>query len=256
MNNKKKNTLTKKNKPKKPNKSITDSLISDSTVQVDDKRNRIIANKTATQIINLSKTVIKNIKKLMESLQSKSSKLSDNYSKFMVKSHSSLSDKIYKRLKYDKQSITNIKKNLGDYIRFTFIINEKKYKDEVMRIIKDLYIHGGMCSSLKPNKKVIMWDLGDYYQGINTVYICNKFKKIPIEIQFHTKSSIDTKEYKLHPLYEKYRKKCKTENKKKLKKCKSLSKQMLEYEKSINIPKGIDPSDNKIIIEPVVKFIK
>ena len=261
MNNKKKNRLTKKNMKKtkkKPvkSKSVKDSTISDSTVQVNDKRNRIIANRTATQIINLSKTVIKDIKKLMESLQSKLTKLSDNYSKFMIKSHSSLSDKIYKRLKYDKLPIATIKKNLGDYIRFTFIINERKYKDEVMRIIKDLYIHGGMCSPLKPDKKVIMWDLGDYYQGINTVYKCNKFNNIPIEIQFHTKSSINTKESKLHPLYEIYRKKCKTEEKKKKKKCKTLSKQMLEYEKSIIIPKGIDQSDNKIVVEPVVKFIK
>ena len=38
--------------------------------------------------------------------------------------------------------------------------------------------------------------------------------------------------------------------------CKTLSKQMLEYEKSIIIPKGIDQSDNKIVVEPVVKFIK
>ena len=33
-------------------------------------------------------------------------------------------------------------------------------------------------------------------------------------------------------------------------------KKMLEYEKSIIIPKGIDQSDNKIVVEPVVKFIK
>ena len=75
--------------------------------------------------------------------------------------------------------ISSIKKNLGDYIRFTFIITENKYKTEVYRIIKELYIQGGMCSPLKPDKKVIMWDLGDYYQGINTVYKCNKFKNIP-----------------------------------------------------------------------------
>ena len=263
MNNKKnKKNKTKKNKIKTKIKislsknSTLNESISDSTIQVGDKRNRIIANRVSQQIINLSKTVIKDIKKLMESLQSKSSKLSDNYSKFMIKSHSSLSDKIYKRLKYDKQSIDSIKKNLGDYIRFTYIIRQNKYKEEVIRIIKELYIQGGMCSPLKPGKKVIMWDLGDYYQGINTVYKCNKFKNIPIEIQFHTQSSIKTKELKLHPLYEKYRKKCKTDERKKLKFCKTLSKKMLEYEKSINIPKNIDQSDNKINIENVVKFIK
>ena len=262
MDNKNK-TMKNKTRKKKSHKStkisiktMTDESNSDSTIQVDDKRNRIKANRVAGQIINLSKTVIKNIKKLMESLQSKSSKLSDNYTKFMIKSHSSLSDKIYKRLKYDKQSISSIKKNLGDYIRFTFIITENKYKAEVTRIIKELYIQGGMCSPLKPDKKVIMWDLGDYYQGINTVYKCNKFKNIPIEIQFHTKSSIKTKEFKLHPLYEKYRKRCKTEEKKKKKSCKKLSKKMLEYEKSITIPKDIDQSDNKIIIENIVNFIK
>ena len=263
MNNKKKRTKKNIKKTKKKtkntkvsNNSTLNESISDSTIQVGDKRNRIIANRVAGQIIDLSKTVIKDIKKLMESLQSKSSKLSPNYSKFMVKSHSSLSDKIYKRLKYDKQSIDIIKKNLGDYIRFTYIISENKYKEEVIRIIKELYIQGGMCSPLKPGKKVVMWDLGDYYQGINTVYKCNKFKNIPIEIQFHTQSSIKTKELKLHPLYEKYRKKCKTDERKKLRFCKTLSKKMLEYEKSITIPKDIDQSDNKINIENVVKFIK
>ena len=40
------------------------------------------------------------------------------------------------------------------------------------------------------------------------------------------------------------------------KSCKKLSKKMLEYEKSITIPKDIDQSDNKIIIENIVNFIK
>jgi len=58
MNNKKNKTKKKLKKSKKKIKlsesSILNESISDSTIQVGDKRNRIIANRVAGQIINLS----------------------------------------------------------------------------------------------------------------------------------------------------------------------------------------------------------
>jgi len=212
----------------------------------------IIAEKKAKELILRANEHKAQVKTMMEGLQNDNAKLSPHYEQFMIKSEDSLKEKILTRLNEEIQTgkqlpssevpawVDKIVMNIGDYLRFTYIIDKDNYVSEVVRIVQTLKKKEFECLKFKPEKKDNRWELGDYYQGINTVYKCRDLP--PIEIQFHTPDSIHIKEDKIHPIYEEWRKiPCKSRQKNIID-CERWEDDMLEYEKQILIPTCLFPS--------------
>ncbi len=218
------------------------------------KKNLIkkLSNETANELLNNAKKYESKIIELVQSLEDKKRKifLTPNWKDTLFKSKESLSRKINKRLKSEikknkdktnqdiQKRAQKIKNKITDYIRVTYIIPQKIYEKKILSLIDKLRQNN--CIQLKPCKKQLRWELGDYYQGTNTVWQC-PLQKSKIEVQFHTTESLKMKE-KIHKKYEIHRVNCINNNGGIIKnrKCKTLRKQMLTMEKSVIIPKGLD----------------
>jgi len=117
---------------------------------------------------------------------------------FRLKSPESTLRKVYEKINecpyYDPE---NAVKNLKDLVRYTILFEPDTYTDGVKGAIDLMGKHG-----FEPVAVKNYWGSPGYH-GIN----CNFKNKdgVVFELQFHTPQSIDIKEAKSHPLYEKLR---------------------------------------------------
>ena len=193
-------------------------------------------------MMNILKSALKSIQK--KGIQGKLYGL-----KYKLKTKASLADKYIRISNRTGASIKEASTQVKDGIRFTVIFDKTQYVDGVLSLWH-IFKKKGYLSVTRLDKDEVRWSVGDGYQGINT--LISKRKNLPIEIQFHTKKSIQIKENKLHPVYEKLRKECdekitlqeykKDKQRKKSKykrKCYHYKKKLVEIEKQIPIPKKI-----------------
>jgi starvation-inducible DNA-binding protein len=87
--------------------------------------------------------------------------------------------------------------DISDTARYTFVADEANYTQNLSDTVSKLE-DAGYSVRVKN-----FWEQGDPYQGVNL-----KLKRNgeTIELQLHTKSSLEFKEKKIHPLYQQYRK--------------------------------------------------
>lgn len=222
------------------------------------KRNKKTKNNLKHKILKKAeeeyiknKPISENITKLLKNIIKDMKKMNINVSlfglKYKLKTQKSLADKYSRIMKREKITLNKAAKLVKDGIRFTLVFSKEKYVDGVLSLWSQLEKHN-FKSITRNNKGEVRWDVGDGYQGINTLITNNT--DIPIEIQFHTKESIKNKDKILHPLYEKLRKNCDEklslkEMEDKLKKsninpkCITYKKQLIDAEKKIPIPNKI-----------------
>ena len=216
--------------------------------------NTICLNK-ANLLIEKAKKIGKIILPFLENIQDStpdSIRLEQDYLKHMYKTPKSLSRKLVSRLKKQiwhknlntkqqlRKELNLIASDIGDYLRFTFIIASNIY------VKKTIFIHNEIIKRFnakifKPKKNEVRWDLGDGYQGSQTVYL---IKGIPVEIQYHTTASFTAKKTQLHPLYEIKRKNCDiffSDNF-----CSTLDDELILAEKNIPIPIHMNCKTGKI----------
>lgn len=121
-----------------------------------------------------------------------------------------------------------IEKNLGDSIRYTYVIEESQYSKAVMKISEDLKARG-----LAPyDSKFRNYWSNPTYKGINSNWISQDGQLF--EIQFHTPQSLQVKEEKSHKIYEKQR--VETDPVK----IKAYSEQIEEIWRDVRPPKDVD----------------
>jgi len=207
--------------------------------------------KKAKEEYEKNKPLSVNITKLLKNIIKDMKKMNINASlfglKYKLKTQKSLADKYSRIMKRNKITLNEAAKLVKDGVRFTIVFPKERYVEGVLSLWTQL--KGKYFKSItRKDKDEIRWDIGDGYQGINSL-ITND-NNIPIEIQFHTKESIKYKDKLLHPLYEKLRIHCDEklslkEMEDKLKKsninpkCISYKKQLIEAEKKIPIPKKL-----------------
>ena len=198
-----------------------------------------------------NKPISENITKLLKNIIKDMKKINIEVRlfglKYKLKTIESLADKYSRIMKREKITLNKAVKSVKDGIRFTLVFPTEKYVDGVINLWTQLKKHN-FKSITRENKDEIRWDIGDGYQGINT--LITNTNNIPIEIQFHTEESIKYKDKLLHPIYEKLRKICDEklslkEMEDKLKKsdinpkCITYKKELIKAEKKIPIPKKI-----------------
>ena len=108
---------------------------------------------------------------------------------YNIKSRESLRSKLAQKKPYD-------------VLRYTFIVPESNFADNIVSIDHYLEIEG--IQKDESRSKNYFCDK-NIYKGINRTYIFNNFL---FEIQFHTDASYDAKTNKTHALYETFRQKC------------------------------------------------
>ena len=204
-------------------------------------REEYIKNKPISEnITKLLKKIIKDMKKI--NIEVRLFGL-----KYKLKTIESLADKYSRIMKREKVTLNKAVKSVKDGIRFTMVFPTEKYVDGVINLWTQLKKYN-FKSITRANKDEVRWDIGDGYQGINTLITGNS--GVPVEIQFHTEESIKYKDKSLHPIYEKLRKNCDEklslkEMEDKLKKsdinpkCITYKKELINTEKKIPIPKKI-----------------
>jgi hypothetical protein len=112
-----------------------------------------------------------------------------------LKTEKSLAKKIQNDSVEYNGNIERAADNINDAVRYTLIFKPEVYTDSATKTIDGMRDSGYQFERIKN-----FWRKGDDYQGINgKVRHPDGFK---FEVQFHTKSSFDTKE-KTHPLREK-----------------------------------------------------
>ena len=114
-----------------------------------------------------------------------------------VKSTDSLARKIESDANKDYNGDHNkAAANISDAIRYTMTMDEANYTDGLGRVTKTLEA-SGFDMRVKN-----FWQAGDPYDGANIKAIKNG---VAVEIQVHTKASLDVKDTKLHDIYDEYR---------------------------------------------------
>jgi hypothetical protein len=112
-----------------------------------------------------------------------------------LKTEKSLARKIQDDSREHNGSIERAASNINDAVRYTLIFKPEVYTESAIKTIDGMRDAGYQFERVKN-----FWKKGDDYQGINgKVRHPDGFL---FEVQFHTKSSFDTKE-KTHPLREK-----------------------------------------------------
>jgi hypothetical protein len=147
---------------------------------------------------------------------------------YRIKSTDSLARKIEGDAKAEKHggSLESAANDISDASRYTMTFPEENYTGSVQDALKQLEDYGYEVKAKN------FWQKGDDYQGIN-VKLKAKNGSI-IELQFHTPSSLATKEKKLHSIYEKYR------EEKDLNKKYTFWNEMVSVSDSIPVPAGYD----------------
>jgi hypothetical protein len=147
---------------------------------------------------------------------------------YRIKSTDSLARKIEadsKAEKYDGD-MKRAAEDISDASRYTMTFPEENYTGSVQDALKQLEDYGYEVKAKN------FWQKGDDYQGIN-VKLKTKNGSF-IELQFHTPSSLATKEKKLHSIYEKYR------EEKDLNKKYTFWNEMVSVSDSIPVPANYD----------------
>lgn len=176
-------------------------------------------NLIADELENKSVFIGEDVKKYLKKLSNKYNGVLIGLDK-MYKSRERILQKL-KRNKYPR-----------DVLRFTILFSENNYLCSSLGLFNDIIKYKSV--QFDPINIKQRWDLGDYYQGINTSFT---WENIPWELQIHTIRSLKSKSGKTHKIYETYQKhKC---DKRKTKKCKKLKQELLNIEKRVPLPKGM-----------------
>ena len=159
----------------------------------------------------------------IKNLETNNSKLINT--KTYIKSNNSIIRKIVsKDLKINFDNIIN---QIYDIIRYTIIIDEDKYINEVETYLNKL---SNIGYQIIDDRFKNFWG-NDIYQGINACL--STPYGIKIEIQFHTKDSYITKQFLNHTYYEIYRNPITTDYEKELSR-----KIMIINQSMVNVPKN------------------
>lgn len=87
--------------------------------------------------------------------------------------------------------------NMSDTLRYTMLFPLSSYTSSMTAVLADLAT-AGYRERVKN-----FWQRGDAYNGVNVALYTPRGH--PFELQFHTPESLDMKESKVHPLYERWR---------------------------------------------------
>lgn len=158
-----------------------------------EKKADLIAQMLNSKALEKEEEITNDIK-LLESIDAKLINLETK-----VKDSNSLSKKILRDSMISKKSIEEISYEIYDTIRYTLVIDDKTYINNVEKSL-NLLLNLGYKIIL--NKFKNKWG-NTIYQGINVGLITPY--DVKIEIQFHTNQSFVTKEYLNHTYYEIYR---------------------------------------------------
>jgi hypothetical protein len=147
---------------------------------------------------------------------------------FRLKTRESLARKLASEYRDNvAASYKIIEKNLGDSIRYTYVIEESQYSKAVMKISEDLKAQGFVPYDSKFKN---YWN-NPSYKGINSNWMMGDQL---LEIQFHTPESLLVKEEKSHKIYEKQR--VETDPVK----IKAYAEEMAEIWRGVPVPEGVD----------------
>lgn len=163
---------------------------------------------------------------LLKSLENEGRKLEGL--NFRLKGKASLERKILSDATEKGCSLQEASKNIKDVLRYTFVVDEKRFYESFAEVRTTLKNKGYNLVRVKNSLK----SKGKMYRGVNT--IVETSDKYLFELQFHTADSLKIKEI-VHPLYEQYRL-----LDPKSKEALALEKRMIEISDKIAIPKGAE----------------
>lgn len=147
---------------------------------------------------------------------------------FRLKGKASLERKILSDATEKGCSLQEASKNIKDVLRYTFVVDEKRFYESFAEVRTTLENKGYNLVRVKNSLK----SKGKMYRGVNT--IVETSDKYLFELQFHTADSLKIKEI-VHPLYEQYRL-----LDPKSKEALELEKRMIEISNKIAIPEGAE----------------
>ena len=231
------------------NKTIKNELVNEELndyKEMDKNSSTLVSNDLKTQMLNEEKLKNVTIKKIencekLETYYSKDFKQIEAKIKgtklygfeFRLKTYDSLNRKIENDAKkyikngfnYD-EAIKLAANNIHDVNRYTYILDDKNFVDTYNKVQKELLNKNYKLFKCKNS----LGDMNSTYRGINNQYILNGEY---VEIQFHTKQSIEVKE-KNHKLYEKVRIGSTPVEKEK------MQQEMLTNNENLIVPQNID----------------
>lgn len=142
------------------------------------------AAKAEQSITPLLKTVVPEVGGKLDGLE------------FRLKSRESIQSKIRrKQEKYPGMTADRAGAKVMDAVRYTAVYPAENYVEGIDRAVSALEKHG-----LKVVEKRNYWGRDDDYDGVHA--IMRGSDDVPIELQFHTPESLNTKQVLNHPLFE------------------------------------------------------
>jgi hypothetical protein len=184
----------------------------------------------AEGILKRAKTVEKKVTRALKAAAGKDAKMIGL--DFRLKGKGSLARKIRDNALLDNTPLTRAADDIGDALRYTMEISEANYNAKVKSTLAALKKKGYVVEDYRnfwgaPGKKVPI------YQGINTNIRAPGGQVF--ELQFHTPSSFNTKEFLNHKMYEAWRKVGITEARKT-----RLAEFMRRNQMLVEMPPGVD----------------
>lgn len=162
-----------------------------------DEATQTIVNQQARHIFEVAENAEPKISQMMRSLEVNGARLEGFNYRF--KSEGSIARKIATKLNGSASidAIGYYASNINDSLRYTLILDEKNYVNQMYDSLHKLINEGYQVRSINNS-----W--GDsIYQGMNTSLVSPD--GMVFELQFHTDASFKTKEFLNHQLYEIYR---------------------------------------------------
>jgi archaellin len=119
---------------------------------------------------------------------------------FRFKSEESLKRKMTQKFKENTEAgPADVAASINDSLRYTVLFDEDNYVNGSLAVMKSLKVKGYEFTAVKN-----YWKMGEGdYKGVNTTFKTKSGTKV--ELQFHTKKSLDTKQNVNHRVYEKFR---------------------------------------------------
>lgn len=162
-----------------------------------DEATQTIVNQQARHIFEVAENAEPKISQMMRSLEVNGARLEGFNYRF--KSEGNIARKIATKLNGSASidAIGYYASNINDSLRYTLILDEKNYVNQMYDSLHKLINEGYQVRSINNS-----W--GDsIYQGMNTSLVSPD--GMVFELQFHTDASFKTKEFLNHQLYEIYR---------------------------------------------------
>lgn len=162
-----------------------------------DKATQSIVNQHARHIFEIAETAEPTITQMMKSLENNGARLEGLDYRF--KSEGSIARKIATKLNGSTSvdAIGYYASNINDSLRYTLILDEKNYMNQMYDSLHKLIGEGYQVNYINNS-----WG-NPIYQGMNTSLVSPD--GIIFELQFHTDASFKTKEFLNHQLYEIHR---------------------------------------------------